>query len=368
MNNAQLIDVSKWDGGPDDNYQVIDFARYAQSYPGVVVKVSEGRVKDPLFARQWSASRGRVARQAYHFFRSFVTQKLAVQDMMALLGNETGDMEAVLDAELDDGSTMVMSLMHQWADEYFRLSGQWPMIYSTIPFLTKHGAFAKTIWGAFKNPWLANCRFWLAQYPFDALESMTGYIERGDALREILIREVMEGRRTLAWPKVAPPFKGVDRWQWTSRLPPELVPGYYLGPNHKLAVDHNFEVLTDEAFRQAYPIKLTGTPEPPTGGTMLYGKVNATGGLNLRDGPGASFLDIGDLLNGWLVEADREQSGWWHIVKANGQVVDGWASAAYITVAPAPTPPPPAITIADIKFQITIPDGTYTPSGWTKVS
>jgi len=361
MINAPGIDISKWDGGPSDNLQVIDFTEYRKRYPFVVIKVSEGTSKDPLFARQWEAARGRVMRQPYHFFRSFVNQKVAVQNMMDLLGNDQGELEAALDAEAADGSTMIMSLMHVWADEYHRLSGKWPTIYSTIPFMQEHGAFTKSIWGVYHNAWLANCRFWLAQYPFDALESMTGYVEHGDALRTILIREVLDGKRILTWPRVAAPLTGVEMWQWTSRCPPEDVPGYYLGANHKLAVDHNFHTLSLSAFNEAHPQSQPGEP------AMLTGTVNASPTLNIRSGPGTENAKVGTMAYGAQVEADRSApdtngNPWWHLTKVGGvrTLQESWCAAAYLTITSAP-PPPPSAHVATATVDLDLDGVLYGP-------
>jgi GH25 family lysozyme M1 (1,4-beta-N-acetylmuramidase) len=59
-----------------------------------------------------------------------------------------------------------------------------------------------------------------------------------------------------------------------------------------------------------------GAPEPPeNGATMYYGKMKAF--TNVRNGPGPSYTDIGDLLLGDLIEADKKDpvTLWWRITK-----------------------------------------------------
>lgn len=72
---------------------------------------------------------------------------------------------------------------------------------------------------------------------------------------------------------------------------------------------------------------------------MYYGTVN-TAGLNIRNGPGASYQDIGDLVQNDYVEATEILGGWWHLSKINGVQVTqtSWASGTYILPAEPPTP------------------------------
>jgi len=254
MINAQGPDVSAWDGGPTEDPQVIDFVTFPLANDFCIIKVSEGLVKDRLFDRQWGAAKGKTARMAYHFWRSFVDQKRAVQNMLGFLGNDAGEMPVALDIEAADNSTSVASLGDVWISEYHRLTGLWPIFYSYPYFMAEHGFGAKNIWGAYKHPLLRNCKLWLGQWPFDELESMPGYDVHGDLLRAVLIDEVIRGERALTWPRPLEPFQKVDFWQWTSRYPPSRIPGYYTGPNHKEAVDMNISSLSRIAFQALYPI------------------------------------------------------------------------------------------------------------------
>ncbi len=355
MNNAQGADVSLWEVG------TIDFSKYAAQFDFVGIKVSEGTRKDPLFAQQWAAAKGRTVRYPYHFWRSYVDQKLAVQNMLSLLGTDAGEIEVALDLEAADGSTSVMSTAKVWVDEYHRLTNRWPMIYSTISFLQENGAFAKTIYGAYKNPWLANCKFWLAQYPFDEIDSMPGYTQHGDALRAVLIQEIIDGKRLLPWPKPPALFNRVDLWQWTSRYPPERVPGYYFGPNHPLAVDMNFYADTREQFRLTYPIG--GITPPAPGGNMQY-KVVWSNGASVRPQPSTAGNTLRILAFGAIVDvvqdkiADRTDPT--NVNKRWVKLPDGTYAAsnypdgtgpqqrmALVTVTP---PPPPSTDV----FKVTI--------------
>lgn len=50
----------------------------------------------------------------------------------------------------------------------------------------------------------------------------------------------------------------------------------------------------------------------------LYGTVIATTPLNIRSGPGLSYLDIGDLHSGDKLEASDNIGGWWKLTRVNG--------------------------------------------------
>ena len=354
--NCQGPDVSKWDGGPAESLQTINFALLKERYPFTLIKVSEGTGKDPLFDRQWAAARGHVARGAYHFWRSFVNQAVAVDKMVEYLGADLGEMEIILDLEVADGSSSVMALVKVWVEECQRRTGRWPWIYSTRGFLHEHGADYKSIWGVYKNAWLAKCQLWLAEWPFDELESMPGYVERGDALRAILIQEVIDGRRELTWPKPIAPWTQVDMWQWTSRFPPAQIPGYYMGPNHKQAVDMNFHRLGRFAFEAAYPV--SGLTPPPPGGTMYYYRaiVNVDK-LNVRAAASASSADIGDVYRGNILYGNDvvgepgAAERWLHVLEFNGLPLEGWVAVRFggvdycdLVIQSTPPPPPSNVT------------------------
>lgn len=133
-----------------------------------------------------------------------------------------------------------------------------------------------------------------------------------------------------------------DYWQFASTLD-----GKQLDPNGNAELDGNYA-------------NKTITP-PPNGEPMThYGKMIYAAGLNIRNGPGTTYTDIGDLYLNDLVEASEINAlGWWHLTKAthNGvpvmttsgqtveQRVDVWASGGNGTyiVEYAPEPPPPAI-------------------------
>jgi len=338
MNNAQGIDVSKWDEKP------IDFSQYKNELDFVSVKVSEGLTIDPLFKDQWQAARGHTIRFPYHFWHSLSNQKQSVGKMLEFMAGDQGEIDVALDLEVDDGSTEVMTLAQVWCDEYHYQTGGWPIIYSSRSFLHKHGADYQTLWerlaGVYHNAWLSKCKLWLAEWPFDELDELPGYTQKGDELRAVLIQEVIDGKRALTWPKPIPPFKQVDIWQWTSRFPPARIPGYYMGANHKLAVDHNLSILPREVFKSTYPLQ-TGEQ---TGVTMQY-KIIWQNGAAERSGAGINFPSTGKVyVTGSIVQVVRIQANTPGVAEW-GQLDNGnWIATIYNSqprAALVSTPPPP---------------------------
>jgi GH25 family lysozyme M1 (1,4-beta-N-acetylmuramidase) len=94
---------------------------------------------------------------------------------------------------------------------------------------------------------------------------------------------------------------------------------------------------------------ISGEIAPPNGEQMTtWYKVTASSGLNIRNGPGANYSDIGDLFPGDIIEVIETLGGWHHFKSlwrkdAHISTVDpaAWCAAAY-TVATAPPNEPPA--------------------------
>jgi GH25 family lysozyme M1 (1,4-beta-N-acetylmuramidase) len=90
---------------------------------------------------------------------------------------------------------------------------------------------------------------------------------------------------------------------------------------------------------------------PPivTPGEHMWYRVNATV-LNIRNGPGASYTDNGDLLNGDVIEVSETLGGWHHFARGYRGTTPlilldpakSWCSSAYTAVTTAPVVEPPA--------------------------
>lgn len=224
---ATGIDVSKWDAQPV-NWALADLAF-------LYAKISEGLIEDTLFRRHWETARGHTLRGAYHYFRPSIDPKKAARKMVEILGNDLGELPPALDLETTDKRADTLERAREWCAEVQQLTGKRPIIYSGIPFLTEIGAFQKAK-GAYKHAWLMGADFWFAAYPYDNM---------AEAKREKLLTDIMTGVVELpTMPKVdlCPPLH-LQIWQWTSRVKPELIRGYYLGRDGKKAVDVNYARL-----------------------------------------------------------------------------------------------------------------------------
>lgn len=218
------IDVSKYDAKPLD-WLLADIAF-------MYVKGSEGTVEDKMFRQHWEASRGYVLRGVYHYFRPYIDPKKAARKLVEILGNDIGELPIALDLETTDKRTDTLERAREWCAEIQKLTGKRPIIYSGIPFLTQIGAFQKAK-GVFKNTWLMNMDLWFAAYPYDNM---------AEAKREKILTEIMTGvamAPSMPHIDLCPPFR-LQIWQWTSRVKPELIKGYYVGRDGKKAVDVNY--------------------------------------------------------------------------------------------------------------------------------
>ena len=146
--------------------------------------------------------------------------------------------------------------------------------------------------------------------------------------------------------------------QWTGKGKPEDVPGYYLGSDHKLAVDFIFYTgdrveMIDEFELDTIPVVV---PPPPTTGETMQGNVLRF--TNIRSSYTQYSTDMGDLLAGDIVEVGNKVSGsdglmWYPLTNAtrNGQPVvltsgktvanagvNLWAWVANIELVPSPPP------------------------------
>jgi len=81
----------------------------------------------------------------------------------------------------------------------------------------------------------------------------------------------------------------------------------------------------------------------------------ATGGVNVRTGPGTSYTKVGALSAGEYVDVKQCQGSWCFVDRNSG--TDGWVSANYLKPAnpqPAPTPAEPEIPF---NFGVTVGPG-----------
>lgn len=294
-------DFSKWDG-TDTFDKTLDWDLYNWAF--AFVKVSEGKIIDPLFQKQWAAARGKVPRGAYHFFRCYVDPKQSVQSTIDFLGGDLGELPLVLDLETRDGysAQFYVSQTKSWLAWYEELTGVRPLIYSRVDFLKNELLCAN-------YPFFSAYKLWLAEYHWDKLPA---------AERDPILLDVLQDY-PVTFPTPPAPFPRCSFWQYTAHGMPESTPGYYLGYGHKKQVDWNLYNGTNQQFLAEF--NLTGVPdpdpEPPGNGVIMDEnilftlKVDATA-LNGRSSP--EVINTNIIFPGGFKKND--------IVKSKGYALD----------------------------------------------
>lgn len=147
-----VIDISHHNG-PN-----LDFAKAkADGIIGVIHKASQGlTVGDPLYAsNRAKATAAGLLWGAYHFGTGDDGAK-QVANFLARVGDPKNVL-MVLDYEPNpSGSTMSLAQARAFLTKVQGATGRWPGFYS--------GSQIKADLGSKKDPLLANCWFWLAQY------------------------------------------------------------------------------------------------------------------------------------------------------------------------------------------------------------
>jgi GH25 family lysozyme M1 (1,4-beta-N-acetylmuramidase) len=348
------IDVSEWDLRP------LDWKQASAKIDFVFIKISQGTEEDPLFRAQWEAARGWVLRSAYHFLDPDVAPKTAADKMLDIYKSVSlAEMPPTLDLEIGPPST-ILNAARYWLEYWEDRTGIRPILYTSPGFLDTIGARSAH--------WLRDYTLW---------ESVWYYDKISDDLRAKRILQVMTGEVIPAWPAPPAPYgTPAPFWQWTSRGDPATIPGYYLGPGHKKAVDLNFFRGSREDLWRQY-----GKPrELPENGDNLY-KYSITplksDGLRVRSDHYAVDSPIpnriGSLAFGrfafgdekWIapVSGTNYKAGdtWLRVKSVDGVLLDGWIAAIHNGVAYAridiigtedPDPPPAGETVVDIRVSL----------------
>jgi lysozyme len=151
MLNA-VIDISHHNG------KSLDFERArAGGIVGVIHKASQGTTwRDPMFAANRARAReAGLLWGAYHFGTGSDGRKQAANFLDAV--GDPDDVLLALDLEPNpSGSSMDLVAAHAFVVHVYEQTGRFPGFYS--------GHTIKELLGARKDPILANCWLWLAQY------------------------------------------------------------------------------------------------------------------------------------------------------------------------------------------------------------
>jgi GH25 family lysozyme M1 (1,4-beta-N-acetylmuramidase) len=212
-------------------------------------------------------------------------------------------------------------------------------------------------------------------YPTARVGLYTGYwwfIEHSNAVANFSHYQYLKSRPLwLAWyasdasyVKIPAPWSSLVLWQFGT-------PAEDWGQS-SAEIDMNYFNGGLSEFYERYKSEVpTQPPTEPTGDIMAWYKVTASV-LNIRDEPGLSGADVGDLLLGDIIEVSETIGGWRHIVRI-------WRGSAFVTCPPvawckdsytvttdAPVIPPPPVDpdpadeiIVDVDVTATINGRTY---------
>jgi GH25 family lysozyme M1 (1,4-beta-N-acetylmuramidase) len=189
--------------------------------------------------------------------------------------------------------------LRKWLTEFIRASGRKPILYSAAGYINMFGKLPDDILEMLAGVWLASYGGTQPVYPMGLTHwDMWQFSAFGDALT--------------------------------------LCPGN----QGKLELDLNY---MQPEFYERY----SGTTEPQTEGEPMSKWYRVTASvLNIRNGPGASYIDVGDLVSGDLIEVVETIGGWHHVdnIWRGGALIDcpavAWCSGAYTVLAASPLPPP----------------------------
>jgi hypothetical protein len=331
MTYAKGIDVAYYD-------RRMGWSRYDWDF--AYIKVSEGLVIDSEFHTHWQAAKGHTYRGGYHFARHFTDAKQSALKCIEFMDHDLGELPFWYDLEETNESPSVRRRIAEyaksWLSWYEQETGVRPIIYTAQNIIYDLIAVADI-------SWMSNYKLCLAQYRYDNLSAET---------RARILHQILTGDIAYSFPLPPSPFNKVTMVQWTGKGGPADVPGYYLGTGGKLAVDFDFYNGDRAAMIQEFGLLPLGDSptQPPTetGVTMWY-RVN-TYKLQIRNGHGASYADIGDLWQNDKIEVVGAPVGGWlpiaRIVRVNGDIEiplgATWCSGAYcvLTASPLPAEPP----------------------------
>jgi GH25 family lysozyme M1 (1,4-beta-N-acetylmuramidase) len=220
--------------------------------------------------------------------------------------------------------------LDKWATEFNRISPTKPILYSASGYMNKFGRMPESLKAKFAG-------IWIASYGGSQPLMPMGFTQAD-------------------W----------DLWQFSAYGDAQLLCPGDLG---KLELDLNY--MTQEFYEMIGGV-IVPPEEPGETPMSQWYQVNVDS-LNFRKGPGASYLDIGDLHKDDRIETVDILGGWVKIVKilrVGGAVetpVEAWCSSAYcLRINPPVTQPPPAVTLKHtVKVysdgSIQVDDGAIVP-------
>jgi hypothetical protein len=326
FHNIVGYDISKWQGN-------VDFAKMKGGGASfVIMKASQGNWTDPKFTENWKAAKGILPRASYHYYDNRYPPDAQARKYFDVI---RPDLEGMCWLDLEDRSAGVYAGWKNWFDFLEELKVLYPGvragIYSNFFYAVEMLSFATRA----QRDYFGQYPLWLANYGTDPFHPAYSSIMVPLPWLECLI--LQSGTPAIG------PDAGVE----------------------SLEIDYNQFNGDMAKFSQYFKLSsgevITSDPVLPPdeeGNNMSVSqwyKVTSTVTLQIRNGPGVSYDDVGDLRPGDIVEAIETLGGWHHIdsIYRGGQSIPcpavAWCSAAYTALTTSPvTPPAPEPTPAHV--------------------
>lgn len=158
----QGIDVSHYQG-------TIDWQQVAQAgIRFVFVKATQGiTVVDPQFQTNWQGAKAAgLLRGAYHFFEPDDDPGLQVQNLLAALGGDPGELPPALDVETHGDAVQILAGVQSWIALVEAALGRTVILYTSPGF-----------WKTLGAPGLPGQPLWIAEYGVSAPKLPAGWTD-----------------------------------------------------------------------------------------------------------------------------------------------------------------------------------------------
>jgi len=303
------FDISTWQDDPNTP-GTVDFQKMgANGASFVIMRASVGNQYDVDFPTYKTNSRNVLPRGVYHYYWNNIDPRYQAQTCIAAIGGEVIEGRVWLDLETTGAGAFTGSAHWRTFIETIQAAGYRVGIYTGF-YWWKANAVDK---GADLN-YFAQFPLWQAWYTTDPA-----------------IVQIAQG-----WGKMM-------LWQDTSSYP-----GASAGVESP-TIDHNF-------WNDVYDFDAEwGTVTPPQNGELSMWKV-ITAQLNVRSGNGTAYPAFTTLVLNDIIEGVKDTvSGWIHISKKNGAVLDGWCSGNALYVEPYMPPASPNTVAIEFNLAAGIP-------------
>lgn len=297
----------------------------------VIIRAGQNEWTDPDFAFNWQAAKSAgLPRGSYWFYDSRVSPITQAKKFVTLLANDKPECGAWLD--LEESYNGPYYGWNNWilCLSYLRLN------LPRVGIYTGPGYWAGYRQGLVKVPGRDVYQPKMTAETLSYFKSFELWIAHYNVIS----------------PAIPAPWTSAVFWQYGT---PAV--GIQYGCE-SIELDMNYFNGDMSTFRNYFDL-----PYIPPEVIMGQWYIVNTDKLNIRQGPGTSYLDIGDLFRGDKVEASGNPIGGWiqiaKIVRVSGATEtpeNGWCSTAYLLPTEAPTVPPPVTYPASVTLHYA--DGT----------